>query len=240
MTGAAGGIGHATAMLFKQQGWLVIGTDLRPPPSDDVFDQFIEVDIGDADAAENTFSWLDTVRLDALVNNAAVNVACRLVETSVAQWDAIMGVNVRAAQQALRCLYPLLKQSAGSVVNVSSVHAVATSEDLSAYAASKGALCALTRAAALELGSSGIRVNAVLPGAVDTPMLRAGLRDRMGGTTEAEAYAALASRTPLRRIADPAEIAQVILFLADGERSSYVTGQMVVVDGGATARLSTE
>jgi NAD(P)-dependent dehydrogenase (short-subunit alcohol dehydrogenase family) len=240
ITGASGGIGHATAALFAEEGWQVIGTDRRRPQSTSCFEHFIDLDISDPAAAETAFAGLAVNRLDALVNNAAVTLARRLIDTSVDEWDAIMNVNVRAAHQAIRCLFPLLKGSGGAVVNVSSVHAVATSEDLSAYAASKGALCALTRAAALELAEAGIRVNAVLPGAIDTPMLRAGLNRHRNGTSAEDAYATLALRTPLRRVAAPREIAQVILFLADNARSSFITGQTLVADGGATARLSTE
>jgi NAD(P)-dependent dehydrogenase (short-subunit alcohol dehydrogenase family) len=200
----------------------------------------VRLDVADPEAVERTLGALPADRLDALVNNAANNLGRRLVETSVEDWDAIMGVNVRAAQQAMRCLFPLLKGTSGAVVNVSSVHAVATSNDVSAYAASKGALCALTRAAAVELAESSVRVNAVLPGAVDTPMLRTGLRRLRNGVPEDDAYAALALKTPLGRVAAPSEIAEVILFLADNERSSFVTGQMLVADGGATAKLSTE
>jgi glucose 1-dehydrogenase len=116
---------------------------------------------------------------------------------------------------------------------------VATSRGAAAYATSKAALVGLTRAAAIELAASRIRVNAVLPGAVDTPMLTAGFR-RADPDDETAGRSALESRTPLARVAQPGEIAQAILFLADARRSSFMTGQTMIVDGGATARLSTE
>ena len=133
---------------------------------------------------------------------------------------------------------PLLRERRGAVVNVASVHAIATSAGLAAYAASKGAVVALTRAAALELAPEGIRVNAVLPGAIDTQMLRDGLS--RGGPDIDAGMAALAERTPLGRIGRPQDVAEAVLFLADASRSSFITGQTLVVDGGATARLSTE
>jgi len=124
---------------------------------------------------------------------------------------------------------------------VSSVHAVATSVDIAAYAASKGASMALTRAMALEFARDGIRVNAILPGAVDTQMLRDGLGRRhvQGGGIEAR-LEDLGRRTVMGRVGEPEEIARTILFLADGEQSPFTTGQSLIVDGGATARLSTE
>ena len=102
-------------------------------------------------------------------------------------------------------------------------------------------LLALTKATALEFAQDNIRVNAVLPGAVDTPMLRSGLaRGHLKGQSEDELIAELGKKHPLERIGHPQEIAQAVLFLADSQRSGFMTGQALVVDGGATAKLSTE
>jgi NAD(P)-dependent dehydrogenase (short-subunit alcohol dehydrogenase family) len=204
-------------------------------------ERFVVADLSQDGAVENVFAELDADlgRVDALVNNAAIQVAKPMVRTSAAEWDTIMDTNVRMAFRTMIAAHARLRERRGSVVNVSSVHAVATSRSIAVYAASKGALVALTRAAALELAEDGIRVNAVLPGAVDTPMLRAGMSARADRTIE-ESMAALSAKTPLGRIGEPEEIAQSILFLADSDRSSFVTGQLLTVDGGATARLSTE
>jgi NAD(P)-dependent dehydrogenase (short-subunit alcohol dehydrogenase family) len=127
------------------------------------------------------------------------------------------------------------------VVNVSSVHAVQTSANIAAYAASKGAMLALTRAMAIEFAKDNIRVNAILPGAVDTPMLRAGLnRGHLGGAGELDRLENLARKTVNGRVGQPEEIARAIYFLADESQSSFITGQALIADGGATARLSTE
>ena len=127
-------------------------------------------------------------------------------------------------------------------MNVSSVHAIATSANIAAYAASKGAMLALTRALAIELASNNIRVNAVLPGAVDTPMLHSGLsRGHLWGDNIVDLVEQLGSKHVIGRVGQPQEIAQAIYFLADQSRSSFMTGQEgLVVDGGATCRLSTE
>ncbi len=126
-------------------------------------------------------------------------------------------------------------------MNVSSVHAIATSANIAAYAASKGAMLALTRALAIELASNNIRVNAVLPGAVDTPMLYSGLsRGHLQGDNVLDLVEQLGSKHVIGRVGQPQEIAQAIYFLADQSRSSFMTGQGLVVDGGATCRLSTE
>jgi NAD(P)-dependent dehydrogenase (short-subunit alcohol dehydrogenase family) len=176
------------------------------------------------------------------VNNAAVQIAKPLLETSVEEWDAVMVSNLRAVFLAVKLAFPLFKVAgSGAIVNVSSVHAVATSANIASYAASKGGLLALTRAMAIEFALDGIRVNAILPGAVDTPMLHAGLtRGHVGDGSLPERLENLADKTVIGRVGKPAEIAHAIYFLADEIQSSFMTGQALIVDGGATARLSTE
>jgi NAD(P)-dependent dehydrogenase (short-subunit alcohol dehydrogenase family) len=227
VTGAARGIGAATCERFADCGWDVVGIDIRASRWTDV-----TVDVGDADALRAAVAGLG--RVSALVNNAAVQLFKPLAETTVEEWDSLQGSNLRSAFVAMEAARPQLAGSRGSVVNVASVHALATSRSVAAYAASKGGLVALTRAAALEFAAEGIRVNAVLPGAVDTEALRQGLSRRR------DAEELLTSRTPLGRIGSPQEVAEAILFLADASRSSFITGQTLVVDGGALAQLSTE
>jgi NAD(P)-dependent dehydrogenase (short-subunit alcohol dehydrogenase family) len=180
--------------------------------------------------------------LDALVNNAAVQVAKPVIETTVEEWDAVMASNLRSVFLFVKLAHPLMKAAGGgAIVNVSSVHAIQTSANIAAYAASKGGLLALTRALAIEFAPDNIRVNAVLPGAVDTPMLRAGFnRGHVGHGDMQERLDNLARRTVNGRVGQPSEIAHAIFFLADNEQSSFMTGQAMVIDGGATARLSTE
>jgi NAD(P)-dependent dehydrogenase (short-subunit alcohol dehydrogenase family) len=240
ITGVCGGVGRATAALFRQEGWTTVGIDRRDPPEGLEVDDFVKLDIARDDVSRAIAEIAARGdRVDALVNNAAMQIEKRLVDTDAAAWDDVLATNVRGPFLATKGAAEALRRARGSVVNVSSVHAVATSSGVAAYAASKGGLAAFTRAAALELAPE-VRVNAVLPGAVDTAMLRAGVA-RWSPPEEVEtALKDLAERTPLRRIGDPAEIAQVILFLADGERSSFITGQAIIADGGVTARLSSE
>ncbi|HNR46048.1 MAG TPA: SDR family oxidoreductase [Anaerolineaceae bacterium] len=245
ITGAAGGIGRATVQLFAQNGWTVIGVDRAPfgePFPSDGF--FIQADIADPAALESIIAQTRsfTHTLDALVNNAALQVAKPIVETSVAEWDLTIASNLRSAFLGAKLAHPLLKAGGGgAIVNMSSVHAVQTSANIAAYAASKGGLLALTRAMAIEFAPDQIRVNAVLPGAVDTPMLRAGLgRGHVGDGSITERLDNLARKTVNGRVGLPEEIAHAVYFLADGTQSSFMTGQALIVDGGATARLSTE
>ncbi len=244
ITGAAGGIGRATVNLFAEKGWRVIGVDRADFgerfPQDGLF---IRADISRGEDMEAIFERVRqfTPALDALVNNAALQIAKPLMETTVEEWDAVMASNLRSVFLGVKLAHPLLKRNGGAVVNVSSVHAIQTSANIAAYAASKGGLLALTRAMAIEFAPDNIRVNAILPGAVDTPMLRAGLgRGHVGGGDVQERLENLARKTVSGKVGKPEEIARAIYFLADNEQSSFMTGQALVVDGGATARLSTE
>src|SRR5512140_157678 len=245
ITGAAGGIGRATVKYFTQRGWRVIGVDRaefgEPFPESGLY---IQADISESTQIEHIYNQARqfTSTLDAVVHNAAVQVNKPLVQTSVEEWDMVMASNLRSVFLGTRLAHPLLKaQGGGAIVNVSSVHAVATSVGVSAYAASKGGLLALTRAMAIEFAPDNIRANAILPGAVDTPMLRAGLnRGHLGGDDIHTRLDNLARKTVNGRVGKPEEIAHAIYFLADDEQSSFMTGQAMIVDGGATARLSTE
>lgn len=243
ITGVAGGIGQATAQAFADEGWHVVGVDLRREEHLPRVHHFIMADLSTEEDSARVFRDVadEEGHIDALVNNAAIQICKPLIETTPREWDTTLATNLRSVYLAVRNAHPLMRGRSAAIVNVSSVHALATSANIAAYAASKGALQALTRALAIELAPGGIRVNAVLPGAVDTPMLHASLtRGHLSGETVGDPLQALARRHLLGRVGKPEEIAQAILFLADHARSSFMTGQALVVDGGATARLSTE
>lgn len=243
ITGVAGGIGSAAARVFAETGWHVVGVDRRYVESLPGVAHFIQADISEPNTPESIFEEVGARegQLAALVNNAAIQICKPLVETTIEEWDATMAANVRSVFLSVRQAYPLLKQHGGAIVNVSSVHAVATSVGIAAYAASKGALLALTRAMALELAKDNIRVNAVLPGAVDTPMLHRSLARGQGKRHNLdELIRGIGRKHVMGRIGQPEEIGKVIVFLADSNQSSFMTGQAIIVDGGATARLSTE
>jgi NAD(P)-dependent dehydrogenase (short-subunit alcohol dehydrogenase family) len=240
ITGVCGGVGRATATRLRHEGWAVYGTDILDRPLDLPLDKFWQGNI-----AEEEF-WGSVIRTDlaaddslrGFVHNAAVQPCSKITETSLEEWNTALAVNLTAAFLGTRCMVPLFKGRDAAIVHVSSVHSMATSAGMSAYVSSKGGLLAFTRAAALELAELDIRVNAVLPGAVDTDMLEAGFK--RSSSSPGEARAALVSRTPLRRLAAPDEIARAIGFLLEGSQSGFMTGQTLVIDGGVLARLSSE
>jgi NAD(P)-dependent dehydrogenase (short-subunit alcohol dehydrogenase family) len=231
--------------LFAHMSWRVIGVDRSVFGAGFPVDGlFIQSDISIGENLRTIFDQAHafTGYLNALVNNAALQIAKPMLETSVEEWDAVMASNLRSVFLGVKLAHPLLKAAGGgAIVNVSSVHAVATSANIAAYAASKGGLLALTRAIAIEFAPDNIRANAILPGAVDTPMLRAGLsRGHVQGGDILERLDNLARKTVSGRVGRPDEIARAIFFLADDTQSSFMTGQALIIDGGATARLSTE
>jgi NAD(P)-dependent dehydrogenase (short-subunit alcohol dehydrogenase family) len=243
VTGASGGIGSAAAALFKENGWHVIGVDIKPVTETILSaDKFFLLDVSSPSAVEGLFASIRTGigRLDAIVNNAAVQLCRPVLDTTPEEWDRLFSINLKASYLTARYGYALLAESQGAIVNIGSVHALATSVNIAAYAAAKGGMVALTRALAVEFAPL-VRVNTVLPGAIDTEMLRDGLsRGHIAAPGLDDSLRTLAAKTVLQRIGRPEEVARAILFLADAQSSSFITGQSLVVDGGALARLSTE
>ena len=246
ITGIAGGIGFATGMKFKEEGWTVIGIDkVVNKKINSLFDVY-NVDI------QNDIEILKIMKeirvkyskLNCIVNNAAHQICKPLYESSINDWNAIMSVNVKAPFLLAKYGFDMLRESNGTIINISSVHAITTSKNIGLYASSKGSLAALTRAMALEYAEYGIRVNCILPGAVNTNMLKRGLsRDlfnKDGNDTIKMRLENLGKKHCIGRVGEPKEIAEVILFLSDNNKSSYIVGQSIVADGGATIKLSTE
>ncbi len=249
ITGAAGGVGRATVQAFADAGWSVIGVDRaafqnlaiqeeRVFPANGLY---IQADISAPENMENIFAQARafTPKLDALVNNAALQICKPLVETTVEEWDAVMNSNLRSTFLGAKLAFPLLKAAGESaIVIVSSVHAVQTSANIAAYAASKGGLLALTRAMAIEFAPDNIRVNAILPGGGYPYATR---RPVAWSVTAAPSRPSgeLARKTVNGRVGQPSEIATP----STSWRQHTVIlchRQALIIDGGATARLSTE
>lgn len=243
ITGVSSGIGQATAASFTKEGWDVFGISRKEPEEMNILAHHFQADISNWKNINRVFDEISsyTNSIDALVNNAALQICKSIVDTSIEEWDTVFATNVRAAFLCSKNAYPLLQKNGGAIVNVSSVHAIATSNNIGAYTASKGALLSFTRAAAIEFGRDNIRVNAVLPGAIDTPMLREGLvRDNCLPNDQELLLKNLSEKNIIKRIGKSEDIAKAIYFLADNNFSSFVTGQGLIVDGGALCRLSTE
>ncbi len=234
VTGAARGIGRATAELLHARGARVVASDLSDAVHALAGDGYATLtgDVADEDVARRTVALAVERfgRLDILVNNAGRTLNKPLLETSVAEWDAVLATNARGAfvhsREAVRAM---LANGGGAIVSVASVASKVAMKDLAAYAASKGAIAQLVKVIAAEYGTQGIRANAVAPGVVETDILQS--------TGVEDSRAVLASYGhvhPLGRVGQPAEIAEVIAFLAS-PASSFMTGALVMADGGYTA-----
>ncbi len=176
-------------------------------------------------------------RVGALVNSIGIQRYGTVETTSVATWDEVMAVNVRAMFLMAKHVVPLMRANgSGSIVNISSAQAIASQRNVVAYTASKGAIVAMTRAMAVDLAPDRIRVNCLCPGSVDTPMLRAAARDVSPDDPDA-VIAEWGAGHPIGRVGRAAEIADVALFLASG-LSTFVTGADIRTDGGVLAGVA--
>ena len=246
ITGSVKGIGKATALYFIEKGWNVIGIDCVTMPDDELSQNrnysFLALDLSshlDLQSIPKLLEEKGINRLDCLVNNAAKQICKSFEDVSEADWDMVMNVNIRAPFFLSQICLPYFSKG-GTIVNISSVHSRQTSESMSVYATSKGALETLTRSLAIDLASKQIRVNCVLPGAVDTEMLKEGMKRESSGTiTPEDRFKLFEEKHLVGRVGKPVEIAAMIYFLGSN-LSEYVTGQSFIIDGGALSKLSTE
>ncbi|MTD54015.1 SDR family NAD(P)-dependent oxidoreductase [Amycolatopsis pithecellobii] len=240
VTGASRGIGRTTTEVLVRGGATVVVVARTGSDLDALKDELADArgavaplitDIGSRDAFEDLGARVAALvgdRLDFLVNNAGVLPAGPIESYSAGDWDEALGINVRAVGMTSAALLPALRRSrSASIVNVSSIHALIGMPGRSVYAAGKGGVAALSKQLAIELAADGVRVNAVLPGAIRTSMNEAIFASD-------EFRARVESAIPLRRIGDPIDVARAIYFLCS-EASSYVTGHALVVDGGHTS-----
>ncbi|TFZ06235.1 SDR family oxidoreductase [Ramlibacter henchirensis] len=232
VTGASQGIGEACARRFARDGAVPVIADIDAARGQALANElgclFVPCDVGDKAQVDALVA--QTVRkygrIDVLVNNAGIFKASDFLELSEADFDAVLRVNLKGSFLAGQAVArEMAKAGKGAIVNMSSVNAVLTIPTIASYNVSKGGINQLTRVMALSLADKGIRVNAVAPGTIATELAAKAV------LTSEEAKQRIMSRTPMKRLGEPSEVADAVAWLAS-DASSYVTGEIVVVDGG--------
>jgi NAD(P)-dependent dehydrogenase (short-subunit alcohol dehydrogenase family) len=246
VTGAGSGIGRATASLFAREGATVAVVDLVADAAMETAELIAEAggralavkaDVSDMTQVGAAFQKVadEYGRVDVLYNNAGVNSSGSVIDASEDDWDRCFAVNAKgtfACSQAAGRL--MVAAGRGSIINQGSVAAVVGIANFASYCASKGAVVALTRSMSVDLAPRGVRVNAICPGTVYTPLMEPMLTARGGGDMAA-GLALTVAKYPIGRLGTPEEIAAVALFLASDD-SSFLTGSVITADGGMTSQ----
>ena len=245
VTGGALGIGRAACEIFAERGASVSILDWDEKAGSQVCDEirkgggaamFTKVNVADQQAVKEAVEKTGEScgHIDSLVVSAGIQRYGTALTTSKEQWNEVVSVNLEGAWNAAQAVIPYLREAGGgTIVNVSSVQALASQQNVLAYTVSKHGLLGLTRSIAMDFARENIRANAVCPGTVDTPMLKwAASLD----PNPQSVYDACNAMHPLGRIAEPREIAEVVAFLAH-ESSSFVTGAVWTVDGGLLTQI---
>lgn len=236
VTGGMGGIGAAICARFAKEGAEVVAADIAGGGALPDGVSHVPYDVTDETAVIGTFEDLSARwgKLDILVNAAAIEIEKTIEHTSLEEWNRIFAINVTGMFLTCKHALPLLRKSAGaSVINFGSYDGYIADPELAAYCATKGAVHALTKAMACDHGPEGIRVNAICPGYVDTPMLQSFFQDAGNIETLKQAVRDV---HPLRTYGTPEDIANLVNWLASDE-ARYASGQLWVIDGGLSAQV---
>ena len=232
VTGGSTGIGRAIAAELVDRGASVVIANRTEETGRETAEalgcSFIQCDVSSYDSVE---SLVDRTvdkhgELDAIVNNAGIGMTGTVETTSLEDWEMLLSINLNGVVYGTRAAMPYLRESSGSVLNVASVFGLVGGPETAAYATAKGAVVNFTRATAVDYADTGVRVNSICPGFVETELTESELNDE-------SFYEFVLGQTPMSRVGDPEEIAEPAAFLIS-DKASYITGVNLPIDGGWT------
>ena len=240
ITGVNGGIGNKVAEKFSKEGWYVIGTGYFPNYKSKFIDRYIFANLSHKSAMENIIKdiIINENRIDCFVHCAAIQKCGPVWNLEENDWDMMYECNLKTIYKFVKYGIDIIKKNKTNLINIGSVHATNTSDEIAGYASTKAAVVGLTRNLGIELGKFGVRVNTISPGAVNTQMLKDGLsRGHVGDGSPEDLVSELGKKHLLGRVGEPDEISNLVYEVCNNQ---FINGANIVIDGGATIKLSTE
>ncbi|MBA6349812.1 MULTISPECIES: SDR family NAD(P)-dependent oxidoreductase [unclassified Colwellia] len=239
VTGGSSGIGLSIVQLFTDKGYQVFNLDLQPSNLATLRGADINCDISNVEQVQSIISNIaKTATIDVLVSNAGIHFSGNIENTSAADLDKVLNINVKGAYAAIKAVLPHMKANKnGAIILMASDQALIAKQNSFAYNISKVALASIAKTTALDYASFNIRANAVCPGTIETPLYHQAIDNycQRSGANKAEVHAEEAALQPLGRLGQPEEVAELVYFLAS-DKAKFITGSLQVIDGGYTAQ----
>lgn len=240
VTGGSTGIGASTVKLLSKKGATVFNLDISTPDYTTNNVSYIQCDVSEFSQMQSAFEEVKfkSSGIDCLFANAGVHLFANLEDTTPEQFDRVVGINLKGVFNALKCVIPVMKaQEGGSIVLMGSDQSFIGKGESSVYGATKGAIAQLAKSTAVDYAAYNIRVNCICPGTIETPLYHnaVGIYSDKTGTAKENIYKFLHNAQPIKRVGQPEEVAEAVIFMLS-DKASFMTGSLMSVDGGMVAQ----